>query len=183
MSMNDSRKIEEGQAGFLRVAQIIVGALAFGVVAFMVVAFLVSGGLKPLRTELTISVLMAIISIALLVARLIVPALTTRNECQKIGRRTKSSSPPGSPETSAHDQEKLLGAYLSRTIVAAAILEAAAFLNLVAFFMEGQVYSLLLAGFMIFCILAGFPTRGRLASWLVDKTRLLDEIRSLPRSQ
>ncbi len=182
MPMNESPDMEKKRVAVLRMAQVVVAALVLGVVAFMLVAFFVAGGLKPLRTELTISAIAAIVSVVLIVARFVVPTLMTRKECAKIARRTNpaSSSDLSGTSVSDGDQEKLLPLFPTRTIVAAAILEGAAFLNLAVFLSEGQVYSLLLAGIMILGIMAGFPTSGRLTSWLTAKTRLVQEIRSLP---
>ena len=43
------------------------------------------------------------------------------------------------------DEGKLLAVYQSKTILGAAILEGGAFANLVAYLLEGQVYSIVLA--------------------------------------
>lgn len=60
----------------------------------------------------------------------------------------------------------LLEAYQTKTIVALAILEGAAFLNIVACVQEHQWWSLAVAGGLVFWMLARFPNRGMIERWI-----------------
>ena len=69
--------------------------------------------------------------------------------------------------------------FLTKTIVGAAILEGGAFGNLVAYMLDGQIYSLVLAVLGIIGILAGFPTRRGVDEWLERQLRRVKEMRDL----
>ena len=85
------------------------------------------------------------------------------------------------PETNMPDSEqaKLLMLLNTTTIVGAALLEGAAFANLVAFMLEGQVYSLILAALMLVGILLAIPTRRRVEDWLEVQSRRIQEFRQM----
>jgi hypothetical protein len=73
----------------------------------------------------------------------------------------------------------LLFLYQTRLIIGYAILEGAAFFNLVATMIERQDVSLAIVGLLLGAMLVKFPTRGKIESWLADETRSIDELRSL----
>jgi hypothetical protein len=72
-----------------------------------------------------------------------------------------------------------VGVDSAKTIVGGAILEGAGFCNLTAYLIEGQMYSLALAGLLIVAILAGIPTRSALDGWLEKTRHRMQEIRAL----
>jgi hypothetical protein len=73
----------------------------------------------------------------------------------------------------------LLFLFQTRLIVGYAILEGAAFFNLVAYMLERQDVNLAMVGLLLGAMLVKFPTRGKLVSLLTDETRSIDELRSL----
>jgi uncharacterized membrane protein (DUF485 family) len=165
----------------LRQGQVIIGALTAGILLFMLIILFVLGtGFEPLAADALISIVMAALAIGVVPARLVVPGLIITANCQQIARETPAAQEQ-SPSASepAPDEGKLLQAYLATTIVGAAFLEGAAFGNLVAFMLEGQIYSLLFAILFMLGILAGIPTADRLSDWLRGQQRRVQEMRSL----
>ncbi len=64
------------------------------------------------------------------------------------------------------DLKRQVGVYQTKTLVALAILEGAAFLNIVAFMQEHQLWSLALVAGLVFWMLARFPNRGMIENWI-----------------
>ena len=91
------------------------------------------------------------------------------------------ASGAGGTGTETTDDEKLLLAFLQKTVLGGAVLEGAACANLVAFLLEGQVYSIALGFLLLMAILAGFPARGGMEEWLERAARQVQEIRDLSR--
>ena len=66
-------------------------------------------------------------------------------------------------ETSSTQQ--YLGVYQTRLITKLALLEGAAFINIVALQAEQSWWSLGMAGFVVILMIAGFPTRSKIEFW------------------
>lgn len=170
------------KSGVVRTLQIIVLALAAGVLLFALVAFfLPGGGLKPWDANAWVSLLMAVISLTMIPARMFMPALIAQAGRRSIASGAgepveRRSGEPSLPDT---EEGKLLSVYTTQTIFGSAILEGAAFLNLVAFFLEGQLYSLILGLLLLAGLLAGVPTLHSLESWLERQLRRIQETRDL----
>lgn len=178
--MDDENK--DLKPAIVRTLQIIVPSLALGLLVFGLVAFFMrQGGDQPGNGAVFLSPLMAGLTVVLIFARILVPGLMVRSGCHRIARGVQ---PPGTsrkakqPQPSNED-EQLVAVYSAKTIVGGAILEGAGFGNLTAYLLEGQVYSLALAGLLIVVILAGIPTRHALDNWLGQARRRIQEIRAL----
>ena len=123
---------------------------------------------------------MAAFAIGSIPLRLFVPGLVVRSSCQRIadGTWTSGHRQPHMriPET---DEGKLTAVFLTKTIIGAAILEGGAFANLIAFMLEGQVYSLVLAVLLPVRHSARLPHTYRLSEWLDTQLRRLKEVRGM----
>ncbi len=173
MEQHDSVNLD----GILRTNQIIIGALVMGIVVFLVILLVVFGArVEPLDGQAMISFVMAGFAANLLIIRLIAPALIVNSVRGKIAAGTWDPS-HGNPQfqVASTDEGKLLQLFQTKTIVGAAILEGAAFGNLVAFLLEGQVYTLVIAVLFALGILVSFPTRNGLAEWLDNQLRRMKE--------
>jgi hypothetical protein len=75
-----------------------------------------------------------------------------------------------------HNNEPTVPASLrlfqTRMIVGLALLEGAAFFNLVAFMTEGHWWTLIVVAVLLVWMLASFPTHGRLKQWIEDREQL-----------
>ena len=67
-------------------------------------------------------------------------------------------------ETSSTQQ--YLGVYQTRLITKLALLEGAAFINIVALQAEQSWWSLGTAGFVVILMIAGFPTQSKIEFWI-----------------
>jgi hypothetical protein len=170
---------ERFQRAMLTNMRIISAALISGVIVFLVVVlFVIKSDPKPGSPLLTY---MGLVFGALaLVFAFIVPGLIGGSIKQALvdGKRVDL---PGqfkaSPEVGIIGN--LLFLFQTRLIIGHAILEGAAFFNLVAYMLERQDVSLAIVGLLVGAMLVKFPTRGKVESWLADETRSIDELRSL----
>ncbi len=165
--------------GILPQAQIIIGALAAGVVSFLIIVIVFLGAhVEPFDPGAIVSMVMAAFALTVILVRLFIPGTIVSSGCRKIAQGTWTSTQPNiaTPDT---NEGKLLQLFLTKTIIGAALLEGGAFGNLVAFMIEGQIYSIILAVLFLLGILIGFPTRRGLAEWLETQLRRVQEIHDL----
>jgi F0F1-type ATP synthase membrane subunit c/vacuolar-type H+-ATPase subunit K len=143
----------------LQTMQVITLAMVSGVVVFGVVAAVLAGGLPGPPTGKMISLLAAVVAGMLFVAHLVVPGM--------VGRSVLTADVRA-------DDAKLMGVFQAQLLIRLALLEGAAFLNLVVFLIEHNWWSLAIAGGLVFWMLSLFPTRTRVAHWMEDQRALRD---------
>lgn len=141
----------------LRPMQIISLALPAGVVLFALVAVVLLGSLRQPPAGPLISLLGAGFAAMMVVARFVLPNLLFR---------------PQVPEGETLDVDSACNIYQTRLIVALALLEGAAFFNLVALILEHHWWSLAIAGGLVLLMLGDFPTRTRIQHW-IETQRLM----------
>lgn len=144
----------------VRTLQIITLAMVTGVLLFAgIVVFLqLTQDAGPnAATGVIISTLGAGFAVAAFVMHLVVPSLIARQQAR-----------------SASD-EQLYEVFQSKTIIGLALLEGAAFFNLVAGMVEQQWWSLAVAGGLVFWMLTMFPTQTRVAQWVETQQMLRQE--------
>ena len=73
----------------------------------------------------------------------------------------------------------LLFLFQTRHIIGYAMLEGAAFYNLIAYMIERQQVNLAMVGLLLGAMFVKFPTYGRLEGWVADEMKSIDELRSL----
>lgn len=139
----------------VRVMQILAGALVMGVVMFAVVAVILIGALNQPPQGMILSVFGAVFASSTFVMHLIVPNL--------MAAKAAAAAPP--------DEASLYPVYQTRMIVGLALLEGAAFFNIIATIVEHNWWSLAVAGVLVFWMLAMFPTTTRVKHW-VEAQRL-----------
>jgi hypothetical protein len=162
-------------AATVRTAQIILATLATGVVMFgMVVVFVVPGGQAGNGNTLTL--LAVCFAGADLVLCLWVPNLVVAAQRRKIAAGTWQAAPSRGPDLDT-DSGKLAMIYQTKMIIGAAMLEGGCFLALMAYMMERQVPSLLMAAVLLAALLAHFPTYGRVEVWVEEQWRRVEEER------
>ena len=152
----------------VRVMQIICGSLALGATMFAVVAFTIADPKADPTPELSI-IAYAFAAISLIVSP--IAGRVIRNNA------VASESPFGKGSGMA-----LATAYQTGLIVSCAMLEGAAFLNIVVYQINGSaVGNLAVAGFLIVVLLSQFPTTGRVTDWITQTERRLREEADLHR--
>lgn len=148
----------QGSASRLQLMQIIAMALPGGAFAFgAVAAFLVSSGFERSGTSPVISLIGLGGALISFVLHLAVP------------RKVAPVAPASSPTL-----DDLYGVYLTRLIIGLGLLEGAVFLNLIAYLLEQNWWSLAVAGGLLFWMLAMFPTRTRVEQWIESQLMFTD---------
>jgi hypothetical protein len=170
----------------IRNLQIIIGSLVGGAGTFLLIAAAKSIFFdEPAdRGEIGLMVYMAFgLALLALVTRAVVPHMVTLAGRRHLARRTSSS---GLVDISTSDDARrvpmadaLLNLYVTRTIIGAAIIEAAAFFALVVSVIEAEPICVVLGGVMIVGIALHFPTRARVMQWIDMQQVLLKEERQL----
>ena len=119
----------------------------------------------------------------MLVARVIVPVQIISAARHRIAKGTWH--PPQLTQAAEKflertgDAGKLSMVYMMRTVVAAALLEGAAFTSIVAYMLEGSTVALGLAVALVAGILLHFPTAPRVAGWIEVQMRRVEEERDI----
>jgi hypothetical protein len=172
---------EERQAvsGVTRTLQIIVGALIAGVITFLLVVVFATqpaDGDRPANLAL-IGVAFAVVAA---VAAASAPRLMAAQSRSALvtGRPASGAAPGNLP---AGDAGMLLGGFQVRRIIAAAILEGAAFFNVFAYQTERQTYTLGIIAALLCGLLALIPLRPLVEQWLERELRTIKELRDLQR--
>lgn len=166
-------------AGVVRTSQIIVSALAMGVVTFaVVVVFFVSGG--PAAKGNLLTLLAIVFAGAALVLGFVIPQFVTAANRRKIAAGTWPSSPNQGPVPDS-DTGKLALTYPAKMIVAAALFEGGCFFALTVYMIERQPLSLVAAAVLLLCLLAHFPTLGRVEAWIEEQLRRVEDERRFSR--
>jgi hypothetical protein len=172
----------EGQSqtdvsGVVRTTQIIVVALCLGIASFGLYVIVAGEDGKEAKAEMLtyMSLGMAVVCAGM---SLVVPRTIVAANRRQIADGTWH---PQNSQTRIPDSDagKLAAVYQMKTIVGGAILEGAAFFALVAYMIEGHIMSLAVAGVLLLGVLSFFPTTGRVADWVQEQQRLVEEHRQL----
>jgi len=150
--MSQGQNPPETPEAAARTLQIIVGALMISVMSYGGFV-LKQGGLagppQPPSTA-TMAAGMALVSF---VMHLVIPPIIAKSAVQGSGG----------------EERFLLGAYMTKTIVAGALLEGAAFFNLFALSTEHQWWSLAIVVVLLLAMAALIPSSIRIAHWVEAK--------------
>jgi hypothetical protein len=170
---------------YVRTMQIIVFALAFGVVSFMAVAIVVRPGPPAAGQErqLLLCYISIVFTFAILAAWMVVPRLIATQWRRSIAAGSNPfNTPVRAGEMLSEEQRPLhplVEMYQTRMIISCALLEGAAFFNVVAYFIERQPWNLWIALVLVLMILAHFPTTLRLTSWVEDELAEIARMQSM----
>ena len=176
----------------VRALRIIVAALVGGVLLFFLVVLVSSpfaaGKAEAERPVITwIALAFAGLSVVL---RLVVPGAVVSSARRKILRGEYDPARRASGDRRQQldaffqrtgDAGRLMIVYMSTTILAAAILEWAAFFLLVAYMVERHIPGLVVAVALALAIAAHMPSRARVFAWIEGQLRRLDEARQFRR--
>lgn len=153
----------------VRVMQIICGSLAFGAATFAAVAIAVADPKAAPSPELSM-IAYAFAAISLIISP--IAGRLIRNNA------VSAESPFGQGSPMA-----LAAAYQVGLIVSCAMLEGAAFFNIIVHQISGNaIGNLAVAGLLIVAILFRFPTTGRVTEWVASTQRRLREEADLQRT-
>ena len=152
----------------VRTSQIIAGALMGGVVMFGVIAVAIAGNNPPVGPLLP---LMALgFAAVMIIARFVVSAAMVSSSRTHILNEVRG----GRLQNSSQIAGQFYGAFQTRMIVGMAVLEGAAFFNLVAYMMASRWWNLAAAGVLLLLMAAMFPTKNKLEQWVHDQLQLME---------
>jgi len=177
----DSQQEEQIRAVTLT-SQLIVTALVLGLLGFACLAIYMgmdAGNEDEENQYITTMIAAAFTAVAFFAASL-VPRFVRKSMRQTILGNGRFNNNISAQRAVEMGPVKLLTiSYLTSTIAGMAILESAAFMNLVAYLFEQQLLSLLCAALLIVTILSKFPTRSSVENWIRTELKTIDDLRSL----
>jgi hypothetical protein len=152
----------------VRTLQIVVAAMSFGCVAFLAVV-LIAGGNPPPSSTPVLSYIAAGFAALQVVVRLLAPGIIVAQGRKKILQETAAGAPMDAWPS------KLTQLMMTKTIVAAAILEGAALFLLIACLVEKSPWVLAIAIALLVGIALNWPTQSSAQAWIDGQLRRLEE--------
>ena len=165
----DAGQADEAKLGqIVMPLQIIVAALLMGVLSFAAVAFFLGSKREAdvARTPMLTYMSMAFAGVALILY-FVVPGLIAARSSRALGRDASAAA--------------YAPVFQTKTIVACALAEGAAFFALVAYIIEGNLLSYAVVGVMVVAMLFQVPTRSGIRDWCEGQLRNRNDMRSLER--
>jgi hypothetical protein len=155
----------------LRTMQIIAAAMMMGIVfALMIFLVLVTGQNKQVITDLDHLQVVSIVAVVLFATNaplsVAMPGIVSRNALRPLA-------------ASASPVDGLMALRQTTLIIGLALLEGAAMLACIAFFLECHVIDLIVVGLALAFMAARFPTRNRVHAWLAQQQAALEELRQM----
>jgi hypothetical protein len=148
--------------------QVIVIGLLSGAVLFGAVSIVISDQIAPPMPNLPI---LSYLAIGMTVIDVMARFIIVRMLDAKARSVTVKRSSPTAADISA---ESWPMAYQTRTIISAAMIEGCLFFCLIAFMLEGQMATLILAGLLLAALLAHVPTTGRIEAWIRRQREIIE---------
>lgn len=166
---------EESARNQIRVQQIIIAALATGQILFAGIAISIRMQ-KPPEPANMISYMSAGMAVLMVLLRMLIGPMTASGQRRRIAAGTWTVAPQarGSLPLEMTDGDKLLLALQAKTILEGALLEGAGFFAIVAYLIEGHVWTLAMAGLLVTIILIPFPSYDRAENWVRQQWELLE---------
>jgi ABC-type protease/lipase transport system fused ATPase/permease subunit len=171
----------------VRTLRTIVVALLLGPSVFLAVVLLARLGEARAQGGPSVLTWVALAAAGLCVLlRLIVPGAVVSAARRRLlrGQYDPAARAAGARRRQLHaffqrtgDAGRLMIVYMTATLLAAAILEWAAFFLVVVYMIDPQVLSLAVAVALILAMAAQFPWRARVFSWIEGQLRRLEEER------
>lgn len=158
----------------VRPSQIIAAALMSGVLVFVIISVVVRGG------ELTAQIGMLTLLAAFFAVVMAVASTVAIPVIDGAARRKIPLEASNAEEWMAASRE-LAQAFQMRTILSFALLEGAAFFNLVVVLIDGSIPSLGIAAALLMLMATRFPTRLKFVSWLERQVRAAKEEQTVAR--
>jgi hypothetical protein len=161
------------ESGFLtsriRTLQIIVAALVMGVLTALITfcSLRALGNVPPAPPTPMVSYVAVAFAVMIVMPFAIVPALLVTTARKRLAHQYGEGN-----DTLV---SSLFMTYQTKTIIGCALLEGVAFFQVIAYFLEGQQISLILAVAFMAGIALHFPTRTRVERWIERQTELIEQ--------
>jgi len=152
----------------IRTLQIIVAALVMGVLMALITfcSLRALGNVPPAPPTPMVSYVAVAFAVMIVMPFAIVPPLLVTTARKRLAQYGEG-----------HDTlvSSLFMTYQTKTIIGCALLEGVAFFQAIAYFLEGQQISLILASAFMAGIALHFPTRTRVERWIERQTELIEQ--------
>ena len=150
----------------IRTVQIITFALMQGVVVFAAVAWFISKS-KEQADGVIVWIALAFAVFAV-VMRSIIGGFLTGALRNGLDRTTWDELP------SKKQNSRLIGQFQTKHIIECALLEGAALFNVVAYLIERNITSLIVAGVLLFLMAMAFPGGSKIDQWVDNQKQLIN---------
>ena len=150
----------------VRTMQVIALALMMGVLVFLGVVLVVTSGRIDDSPEM-ITKIAAGFALLMLMNHFVIPPIILKAQLERAIAAGLQQKPY------AERTQECCGAYQTQLIAGFALLEGAAFFNLVAMMLEHCVASIVVVTLLLLLMAAKFPTRDKVSFWVQDKLREL----------
>ncbi len=152
----------------VRTMQIIAAALMAGVLLFLgVVLVSTQGHVFSTKAPPLISGIAGGFAFLMIVNHFVIPGILTRTQLRLAAERKLLQQ-----DEEAKNQ-RVVAIYQTQLIIGLALLEGAAFFNLIALMIGKSIFSLGVVVLLLCLMLMKFPTRNRISFWVQDKLREL----------
>ena len=155
----------QSAAQIIRISQFVCAAMVTGVLVFMIVALLIGHGANPVAAGKSsiiplFAVLVAVNNVVMLylISGFVVKSMTKTMNAEQFTERSP----------------KLAGIFQVRMIIRVALLEGAAFFNLIEYLIDRQWWSVAVAGVLIAIMLMNFPTMNQFDGWADELRRSIE---------
>jgi hypothetical protein len=174
-------------AKITRTLQIILAGLASGVIMFGVIAVLLATREAAPQNGAAKTLLLTYIAAAFAFVSLavawVLPSAIAGSQLRSLvigtAGRAGANGSPSSPVADLSKVGALANMFQTRAIIGASILEGAALLNLIAYLIEQQPLSLMMAGMLVACMLSQFPTIRKMGRWIESELKTIEQLRQL----
>lgn len=158
--------------------QIIAGALIQGIIIFLIVVLSLPA--PPNRLAIFNPYIGLGVALLAMVMSLVIPNVIMNSTKKSLIKGRPIDLPKQFGEVSDLGfLTPLAGFFQTKMIIAMALLEGAAFFNLLSYMMERQAFSLAIVGMLLLAMMMNFPTRRGLEKWLAEETKSIAEMWSL----
>jgi len=167
-TFGDVRLQGPGFDAVVRTMQIIAAALMTGVLLFLLVVLVITqGDVFSTKSPPLITVIAAGFGFLMLVNHFVIPGIVSQTQLRKAAETKLLQQ---DEETTS---QRVVAVYQTQLIIGLALLEGAAFFNLIALLIGRSIFSLGIAVVLLCLMLIKFPTRDRVSFWVQDRLREL----------
>jgi len=170
-SSEESTRIE------IRGQKILIAALAIGQLFFAAIALVVQWNREETKS-FTTSYVLAALGAMMFPAAWIYGNTIAKKQRERIATGTWTENSPAAIATSTSpattDGDRLLRVWRAKSLGEGSFVQAAAFMALIAYITEGQLWVLAVAAFSLMILLVRFPTYERAESWVLQQLDLME---------
>lgn len=160
-----------GAGNYIRRMQIVTVAMLMGVLSFLLVVLVVTeGNVLELEAPPLVTQIAAGFAALMIVNQAVIPGIVA-------SAQLKAMVSSGLPQQDAVSQHRMVtGVFQTELIIALAMLEGAAFFNLIALLISKSGFSLMAVVLLVCLMLLRFPTENKVSSWVEFKLREITEL-------